>query len=131
MDKLIKDILLPSLISIQDLAFVEEASGTLGMLQLVDKILRYEVDEHKEALLEAEIAVMKAILELYRYRFGSFSYNLIWDESLKHHEIDKNNLIKALISILNEKLNEPSQYCQIELNVVCVDANYKFELQLR
>jgi hypothetical protein len=93
MYNLIEELLLSSLLSIEDMAYVEEASGTLEMLKLIEKVIRYQQQHRTKELLESEMRVVEAAMELYRYRFGSFQYKLEWDVRLKHIEVVKYSIL--------------------------------------
>lgn len=117
MSGVMKDFMVPTLAMVQDLAFVEEASGTVEMLRLLDKVLRYDVDTHERVTLKKEVDVLTAIMALYRYRFGSFNYTLIIDEHLLGEEIEKYKLIVKARTYTELMLSEQNNYSDLAIRI--------------
>ncbi len=121
MYNLIEELILPSILSVEDLAYVEEASGTLEMLKYIETVIRYSQHHRSKELLESEMIVVEAVLELYRYRFGSFQYKLEWDESNKYIELEKYSVINEVLKIVQEKLKEVGSYNQLNIGVEVIN----------
>lgn len=121
MYNLIEELILPSILSVEDLAYVEEASGTLEMLKYIETVIRYSQHHRSKELFESEMIVVEAVLELYRYRFGSFQYKLEWDESNKYIELEKYSVINEVLKIVQEKLKEVGSYNQLNIGVEVIN----------
>ncbi|QUI22463.1 hypothetical protein HZI73_09180 [Vallitalea pronyensis] len=117
MEQIVRKILFPSLISVQDFAYIEEAHGTYEMLKLIEVVLRYTLRESDYGILESEMKAMTAILELYRYRFGNFQYTLQYDEAYKLFEIQRFSLLNALMDELQQLVDEVSNYQQLCIRI--------------
>ncbi len=128
MEQILKKILFPSLISVQDFAYIEEAHGTYEMLKLIEVVWRYTLRESDYGVLENEVKAMQGILELYRYRFGNFQYKLQYDEEYKLFEIQRFSLLRVLMDVLNQLNNEVYDYKQLSIDIMFDHKNQSFHI---
>jgi len=130
MYNLMEEVILPSILSVEDLAYVEEAKGTLGMLKLIEQIIRYNQQHRLTIFLGIEVDTIRAILELYRYRFGSFQYKIEWDEKYKYLEVEKYSVVQQAMQIIREKLKVARAYSQLDL-IIQIEEDKDVQVLLR
>lgn len=117
MNEMMKTFFLPSLTMVMDFAYIEDANGTHGILVLMEQLLRYELDVHEMATVEKEVEILKAVLEIYRYRFGNFQYRLTWSSQKRHKEIAKYFLVNKFIHIMESRQDECRGFDELDLDI--------------
>lgn len=112
------------------MAYIEDASGTHGMLKLLDKILRYHLDQHEMVTLAKEMDTMESILELSRYRFGNFTYKVIWNVSKGYEVVTKYSLIELVTTTIADRQKQDNVFGQLEIEVYLdmEDSTYKVKV---
>jgi hypothetical protein len=118
MSDFIEKIILPSLTAAQDFAYIEDAAGTYEMLNLIEQVLRYSLHNKDKVFLKVEVNILKATLNLLRYRFGNFQFILKCDQNYDDVQINKYQILQQATPIIDALQSTMNQYHQLNLEII-------------
>lgn len=112
--KRMNEIIHVVLVSSTQLAYVEEAYGTLALLENTYEVFKYFTDDSKSVSLFTELEMLKRYIAIHKVRYGDrFSVNLSNESTYKSISISNLSVIDFFDSTLNALLEDNEMYIEI------------------
>ena len=99
------------LINACEMSYVEEAHGTLELLQRLDKLLRYYIDDKEFVCLDQEMNTLQDYIFIMKMKYGNACDIRIQETAPKYEiHIPKFSVISYVDKIIQEHKNESDVY---------------------